>query len=52
MAAKPPRPMWVMAASLPPVIITSARLRLDQLEDIADRVGAEAQAVAIAEHGP
>ena len=39
MAAKPLRPCGVMAASLPPVIITSASPSLDRLEGVADGVG-------------
>ena len=38
MAANPPTPIGVMAASVPPQIITSACAALDELERIADRV--------------
>src|SRR4051794_21791305 len=51
-AAKPPRPMWVIAASLPPVIITSAWPSWMILKASPMALAAEAQAVATAEFGP
>ena len=50
--ANPPRPMWVIAASLPPVIITSAWPYWMSLKASPMALAAEAQAVAIAEFGP
>ena len=37
--ANPPRPMWVIAASLPPVTITSAQPVWMSLSAVADRIG-------------
>ena len=51
-AANPPRPMWVIAASLPPVIMTSAQSDWISLKASPIALVAEAQAVATAEHGP
>src|SRR3954469_12823283 len=51
-AAKPPRPMWVIAASLPPVIITSAWPSWMILKASPMALAADAQAVATAEFGP
>ena len=51
-AAKPPRPMCVIAASLPPVIITSAWPVWMILKASPIALAAEAQAVATAEFGP
>ncbi len=50
--ANPPRPMWVIAASLPPVTITSAQPVWMSLSASPIALAAEAQAVATAEHGP
>src|SRR3954454_1415098 len=52
MAAKPPSPMWVMAASEPPAIIASAAPR--RISSAASPMAcADAeQAVAVAEFGP
>src|SRR4029079_4987293 len=51
-AAKPPRPMWVIAASLPPVIITSAMPTWIARNASPMALAAEAHAVATAEFGP
>ena len=51
-AANPPRPMWVIAASLPPVIMMSARPFWISLNASPMALAAEAQAVATAEFGP
>ena len=50
--AKPPSSMWVMAASLPPVIITSAMPDWIARNASPMALAAEAQAVAIAVFGP
>src|SRR5512135_671015 len=50
--ANPPRPMWVIAASLPPVIITSACPSWMILKASPIALAAEAQAVATAVFGP
>src|SRR3954463_5957788 len=50
--ANPPRPMWVISASLPPVIITSAQPAWIGFSESPIALAAEAQAVATAEHGP
>ena len=44
--------MWVIAASLPPVTITSAQPAWMSLKASPIALAAEAQAVATAEHGP
>ena len=52
MAAKPPSPMCVIAASLPPVTITSAWCDWISLNASPIAFEAQAQAVATAELGP
>jgi len=52
MAANPPTPMGVMAASVPPQIITSAAERWMSLKESPTAWALEEQAVQVAEFGP
>ena len=52
MAANPPTPMGVMAASVPPQIITSAAQRWISLKESPTAWALEEQAVQVAEFGP
>ena len=52
MAANPPTPIGVMAASVPPAIITSASLRWMILKASPMECALVVQAVAVASFGP
>ena len=52
MAAKPPTPMGVMAASVPPAIMTSASQREMILKASPMEWALEVQAVQVASFGP